>query len=303
MERNSPASCGVKILFLAIATGAGTAFIRSITGFFPVLQGMFTGIAAGGASGLLLKKTSPPPSERAWLWLNAFLTSTLVLGIVLDFFSAQPFSPPFSWLRNVLRGGETEYFFGAPIFSWGLYGGALSGPGWIFFNALDSVFFFFSGLITLGVSADKAKRPRKRSSAVAAKKFFLIQWGAIMLIFLAFSIMGASGRLRAREALSSFEGRYLFSDGMNLLLPSGQGGSFTVEVSGHGSLALRSEPENNYYVSISKQGRYFQGRLYRGKSLERVFLKFSEGGRVLISARRKPPGGGKYDLILEAGRE
>ncbi len=308
-----PASFCLKFLCIALAAGAGAACIRYVTGFFPVLQGMFVGIASGGAAGLFLKKAAASPGERAWLWLNILLTYTLALGILLSILHAQPFSPPLSWLKAVSRGGETEHFFGASIFSWGLYGGALSGAGWVFFNALDGIFFFFSGLIISGVTAGGAERPPGREKSCTAKTFFFLQWGIIILLFFGVSISGgvrnrliysgAGGRLRAREALSALEGRYAFSDGRDLLAPSGRGGSFTIEASGYDSLTLRGGPEENYFIAISKQGRYFPGRLYRGRSYERVFLKFSEDGRLLISGRRKSPGGGRTDLVMEARRE
>lgn len=295
---------------IGLAAGAAAGSIRHIVDFFPVLQGMAAGSAAGWASGILLiRGLSVRPKERAWLWLNTALVYMLSLGAVLGILNRRPFSPPLSWLKDVMTGAEMEYFFGAPIFSWGIYGGAISGAWWVFFNALDSVFFFFAGLIMLGVVSGRNPASRQVKTG-GAGRFLIIQCLVVILAFSALAVQTGlrnrgpyasyGARIAARERLTAFEGKYVFEDGKNILEASGRGGVFTVEASGHDSLFLRGEPEDSYYISISIEGRYFRGRLYRGKSLERVFLKFAEDGALLISARRPVPGGGRADIMLEA---
>ncbi len=145
------------LFFALLSAGVGIVAggLRAVTGFIPGMHGMFFGSLLAWLAGQRARGDHPArwSSKQSFrVWMNLFITCALSTLLMVSWLYRSPKDGPLDWLSDVIHGIESEPFFGArpvdPV------EGALSGGGWIAFNALDLLLFFGVGFIVLGIAVD-----------------------------------------------------------------------------------------------------------------------------------------------------
>lgn len=258
-----------QVIVIATLVSAGVGLVRAQVSFLPGLSGLFVGALVG----YLITATSRrvPLRYRAGtnlIW-PALASAVLYVGVqhlVMGWHQASVVDSPLFWIREMFAGRGEEFYFSA-----GTSGafmriqlGALSGGSWIFFNVLDTVFFFCLCFVaSLSASGGRVAKPSPAPMLAALAVLVSVTGGYA----LAWQLLEAAPPIRHRSPAelraellamgqaTEMTGRWRFTAEDQRYRRSLMAEEFMVEPAGRGEYRGTSLGQPYFRFSVAPRGR------------------------------------------------